>query len=220
MQRFKLVLAAVLAIAAITAITAATASAAEMGFLPTTTFTGEGGAGKLLTLMGTEIACGANTLKEGSMTNDKEGKIGHIDFTKCKALKTFAANSLNDAAETVLVDNVTYNVCFINKSTLDIGVMLHIPSPGVHIEVTAAKTLFLITGWVLGLLTPDVTPTTAYELKFGQSTTTKDQEFTKCEGGKTEVLLTEVNENKKPEEGALVQTDKLTMAAKTEMMES
>ncbi len=220
MQRFKLALAAVMAIAAITAINAATASAAEMGFLPTTTFTGKGPGGNLVTLAGTEIACGANTLKGGTMTNDKTGTIKELDFTKCKALKTFAANSLNDAAETILVNNATYTLCFINKSTLDIGIILTLPTGGIHLEAPAAKTLFLITGSLLGLITPDATKTTAFTAEFRQSAVTKDQQFTECEDKTKAILLTEPNENKKPEEGALIQKEELTTAATTEIMEA
>ncbi len=218
MKRLKLILATVATMAAVASIAAA--ASAEVGFSPNTTFTGEGAAGKFVTLAGTEIACGANTLTGGTMKNNREGKIAHVDFTKCKALGTFAANSLNDSAETILLDNAIYNICFIDKAKLDMGFVVHLPSPGVHVEVPAAKTLFWITGWVIGLITPDATKAKVFEVKFGRSTTTKDQEVTKCEGGATEVLLSEINEEKKPEEGALVQTEKLTMAAQTELVEA
>ncbi len=216
MRQLTLTLTVILAIAAITAATAS----AEIGFLPTTTFTGKGGAKVDVSLAGTEIACKANTVLGGTMTNDKEGKIESIHFSGCKALGVFEANSLNDTAGIILVTNLTYTLCFINKSTLDMGIVLHFPAAGVHVEIPAAKTLSLITGSLIGLITPDAKRAKVFTIKFGKSATTKDQEFTKCEGGKTEVLLTETNESKKPEEGALVLEEELTTAVETELMEA
>ncbi len=216
MQRLKPALALVVAIVATTAVTTATA-AAELGFLPTTTFTGEGGASKIVALGGDELMCNANTLKEGAMTNDGTGKIGKIDFTGCKSL-TVAANSLGDVAETVLIDNATYKICILDKAKLEMGIVIRIPSPGVHVEVPLAKTLYLISGVFMGQITPDVKKTKEFVVEFKKGA--NDQEFKECELGAKEVLLLEVNENKKPEEAALVQKETLTMVAATEIMES
>jgi hypothetical protein len=147
MRHVKLITAAIMAIAAISALTATTAFGAQAeGFLPTTPeFIGSGAGGKLLTLGGKEIKCGATSIAAGTYATDSHGSTS-ITYTKCKAFGLFAANSLGDASETILAPSL-WLLCLIEPKALKYGIWIE-PTTEVHIE--AAGKLVKVTGGLIG----------------------------------------------------------------------
>jgi hypothetical protein len=193
-RRIKSTLIALIAISALSAIASATASAAtEPQFLPGegTKFTSTSGPGTLETAKKGNIECAADT-DEGTLTSDTTGVVT-IDFTKCKALGIIGAHSLGDAGETILVSG-TELLCWINEAKDEAGAYVHLPSAGIHIEISAVAKLLLVKGSVLGKVEP--APKNGEKHKSGKlilKQTKGAQEFTKCEGGKEEILETSEN---------------------------
>jgi hypothetical protein len=213
MRSFKIVGAALMALLAVTAVATATASAALPEILPGSgTFTATSGAGTLETTAKEKITCKSDTSK-GTITNVKEGTF-EVDFKECTALG-FAANSLGDPAQTILVTG-TLLLCYINRATKDVGVVIHLPTAGIHIEVPSLGALILVTGWVIGLIEPvNSKKTGPFTLSFKQAA--GKQEFTKCEGGATEVLKSSKNEGAAVESGEET-IETVTFAAEHEIM--
>jgi hypothetical protein len=220
MRHVKLMLTALFALCALTAAVATSVASAEEGFLPTTTYSGTGGAGSLETLAKEKISCKATSVLEGTMKNDSEGKIGSIHFTGCTALG-LPANSLADEKEVILVNNATALVCLINPTTLEFGILVKLAET-LHIEVPLASLLINISGSIIGKIAPNAKEvkkekTITFEQTSGD-VTPKECTNTKGEKVKGE-LKYEQNESGKPENSGLTSAVKLTFAAETELMD-
>jgi hypothetical protein len=217
MRNMRAAIIAVMAIAAITSVAAATASAEE-GFLPTTTFTGKGGPGKLLALSKLEVACKETSILEGTMETDSHGKIGSMHITGCKALG-LPMNSLGDATEILLVPNASWLLCLINSTTLEFGIFIEL-ARGVHIEVPTLSELLELSGSIIGKITPNTkgtARTVTFEQKEGDPAN-KECKNEKGEVKKAELKTLESAETVKSTSG-LSATDTLTTAAETELMD-
>jgi hypothetical protein len=191
--------------------------ATEPQFLPGagTKFTGTGGPGTLETAKKGNIECASGT-GTGELTSDTTG-VGTIDLTKCKALGIIGAHSLGDASETILISG-TLLLCWINEAKNEAGVYVH-ATKEVHIEITGVAKLLLGKGSLLGKIEP--APKNNEKHKSGKvilKQTKGAQEFTKCEGGKEEIL--EVSENGGAfEKAGLETTDELgALTVEVELM--
>jgi hypothetical protein len=217
MRKVKLVTAALVAMAAFAAVIAASASA-ELGFFPhTITFTGTSGASILGTAGGLTMQCSNDKLSGGAFENDKEGTIKDIDFEGCKLLGLFAVNTPGDASGVILIHEATFTVGFINKAKLDMGISVHLPAGGITLEVPAAKSTTVVTGSVIGLVSPDGSKVKTETLTFEAHSGT--QEFNKLEGG-VEEHLTATLSGGAPENAGEKTTETLTTSATAELMES
>lgn len=208
MRQLKIIGVAVIAILALTAITAATASAALPEFLDGTVkglkFTVKSGAGELIS--GFAIGCTSDK-GSGEVTGAKTVSVT-VTFEGCTVFFQ-AANSLGAAAKTIVVP-ATGELCFIKSgSPLEVGLKLK-PTAGVHIEVPSVGELDVVTGTVVGKVEPiNVLQTTG-------KVTLKKGPF-QCEGAKSE-LLSEKQENKKPEKAEEVTTEEVTYEKDIEVM--
>jgi hypothetical protein len=181
MRHIKTTLIAIIAIGALSAIASATASAAtEPQFLPGagTKYTSKSLAGTLETLKKGSIEC-TDDKDEGELTSDTTGVIT-IDFLGCKALSIIGAHSLGDPAGVILFHGTTL-LCWINEAKKEAGIYVHVPSPGVHIEIEGVSILLLVTGSVLGSITPVGLKQLAFQVVFEQSKGV--QKLKKCTGG-------------------------------------
>jgi hypothetical protein len=216
MRHAPATLIAMIAIAATASVTTAPASAEE-GFLPTTTFTGKGGAAKLQALSKLEIACTSKLILEGTMETDSHGRIFSIHFNLCKTLG-LPANSLGDEKEVILVTLLTWLLCLINSATLEFGLYLEVPA--VHIEVPSLAALVEVSGTLIGKITPNTKGkerTVTFAQKEGDPTV-KECKNEKGEVKKAELKTLEGGETVKSSSG-LDATDTLTTAAETELMD-
>jgi hypothetical protein len=220
LRHIKLMLTALLALCALNAAVATSVASAEEGFLPTTTYSGAGGALGLETLAKEKISCKATSILEATMKNDSEGSIGSIHVTGCTALG-FPMNSLGDEKEVWLIVGAATTLCLINSTTLEYGILIKLKET-LHIEVPLASLLFTISGSIIGKISPN---TKGKEKTITFEQTTGDSKPTKCTGAKAKEALTaelkyEQNESGKPENSGLTDTTKLTFAAETEIMDS
>jgi hypothetical protein len=197
MRYLKLIAAATMAIAAITAATATAALAAQAGgFLPKTTFIGTSEKGGKLETAAASITCAKANILSGTMETDSHGTVD-IHYEKCTAFG-LPANSLGDASEVILGLSLWL---YCRDSTTGAPLMWIEPSSPVHIEVPALGQLLLVTGGILGKITPEKGPTLKTKIAFeGEKGKAKP---TSCIGmdGKTKTVnqTAELNENKKPE---------------------
>jgi hypothetical protein len=212
MRRLKMsgaAIVAVLALTALGAITASSASAALPEFLPASgTFTSTSGAGTLEEGGQPAIVCKEDT-DSGEITGAKTSTVS-IDFKSCTVFGIANAHSLGDSGSTILTGGKA-ELCYLNKTEKKVGVAIHI-NP-LHIEV--AGKLLQVTGTVIGQVKPVNESSTSGEIILKQSG--GKQEFTKCEGGATEILDTSENEGTAKESGEQT-TDKETFAKATEVM--
>ncbi len=85
-----------------------------------------------------------------------------IDFKTCTVFGIVNARSLGDASNVILVHGTT-NLCFINTSPLEAGIVIH--PEEVHLE--AGGKLVLVKGWVIGKITE--TNSTHFKIVFAQT---------------------------------------------------
>jgi hypothetical protein len=107
----------------------------------------------------------------------------NIHWEGCSIFGIVEAHTLGDPANNLLV-TVTGTLCYINKSTKDVGIILT-PTAPVHLE--SGSTLAILTGSMIGLITP--VNRLALEFRILLRAVEERQEFLKCEGG-TELHLT------------------------------
>jgi hypothetical protein len=212
MRRFKASWAAIVAVSALTAlgaVTAATASAELPEFLPASgTFTSTSGAGTLEEGGEPAIECKEDT-DSGEITGAKSATIT-IDFKSCTVFGIANAHSLGDSGSTILTGGKVI-LCYLNKTKKEVGALIQLAE--LHIEV--AGKLLEVSGSVIGKVEP-----VNLSLKSGKiilKQTGGEQEFTKCEGGATEILKTSENEGT-PKESGEETTDEETYAKATEVM--
>jgi hypothetical protein len=190
MRRLTILGAAIVATAALGAIVATTASAATMPDLNPgkegEKFTVTSGPGTLETKSKGSIECGSDKGRGLLISKTQKEAEVTIDFEKCKAFGIVGAHSLGDPSEVILFHGELV-LCYLNKTNKEVGAVLH-PLP-IHIEV-GGKLLEVI-GWVIGRLTPIAEETRKYKISFAESKGV--QQFTKCEGGIEETLLTSEN---------------------------
>jgi hypothetical protein len=216
MRTFKL-FSALVVVLAFSAVAVATASAAETlwRWLPGSvgeTFEGEQVlAGKLTSAAGLVIKCekgtlllaGSELVKEGS-TNEKDATLGlaTIHFEGCTA-GGLAANSLGDAAKTILAHVEIHN-CVINKANKEFGLLI-LPLP-VHIEVPSVALLILVLekGLLVAKIESEAGSKETFVITAKSKEAGKTQEPEKCEGGEKENLL--MKDDAKPEEAATLDT--------------
>ncbi len=201
---------------AITGIAAASASAEEQPeFLLHVTnnlFTTEGGEGELVDLTsGLAIKCKKNK-GSGSVVGPKT-VIATVSFEKCN-VGGLAAQSLGDKGGVILLAKLAGKLCTISTSPLHVGILLTLPAEGVHIEVPSLGQLLVVTGGVVGLLSPiNVDQTGPFTLTFVDPNE-------KCEGatGEEDVLLVELEHNGKPLVGAEVAKETVNFTETIEVM--
>jgi hypothetical protein len=185
MKRFTILFSTAAALAVLGAAVSITpAGAALPEMLPGSGFfSGSGKTATFETVTKKAIICKGYTLHNGEFTAVKTAKM-NIDFEKCTALG-FPANSLGDAAETILATGVELTLCYINSTTKVVGARMSFPT-AVHIEIPALALLVRIIGATVGELSPNNTSTTAYKLRFTQTNGAQSQV---CEGGARELLV-------------------------------
>src|ERR1700693_5687613 len=195
----------------IIAVLAATLPAVTLAALPEAldnvvgnTFTGTSGEGKF-TDPETKLTIVCKKAKaSGVLTGPKTGE-GTGDFEEC-TVAGLAAHSLGDTGGVVLIP-AAGELCYINKSTKEVGLLLRV-SP-VHIEVPTIGELLLITGEVVGKVSPiNKLTTTGTDVDSGK---------TRCEGSE-DALSFEKNENGKPLAAELTRTVEVTFAKDAELM--
>jgi len=137
-----------------------------------------------------------------------------VDFEQCD-VAGLAAKSLGDANDTtapklgLILLTLKGELCEIKAK--EAGIFFTLPAGGVHIEIPALTELQVVTGSVIGVVTPVNTPS-----KTGTITITKAN-ITKC-GGKAAGLTLEQNANKKPLAAEEETTEAVTFAKETEVM--
>jgi len=196
MQRMITLGISVSVMAAIATATAAVVSAEE-GFLPRNTngFTFVTKEAVFETTPGAfNVTCklAAGT---GTLASDKHGTVT-VAFEKCKAIG-FAINSLGDKKETILVASALVLVCLLAGGGF--GLFLELPAVGVHMEVPFSGLLVLMTGSVIGVLLGANVQTYGTDFLVNAM---NEQAVKECKEGmnnKVAALLSEPNENKKPE---------------------
>jgi hypothetical protein len=227
MKRMKLIGLMLLAVFALGAFAAATASAEE-GFLPTPkTATALGGTSILETASKANITCTSLDDSTITMENDKHGKAT-LQWLGCKAEGLFGANSLGDKAEVILAE-VLFLVCLDPTNAAgtlidNFGVIGEVVGK-LHLEVPAVGALTIVTGAALGaILTTG--PAKLWIMEFNRVGTGSPgaQVVTDCKQGTTTILhnlLSELNENKKPEAASEnVASGLLQFPSEVELMDS
>jgi hypothetical protein len=199
---------------ALFAVAATAASAANPEFLDNVsgnTFTAKSPEGKL-TAGGLTIICKKDTisLENGKVLTAKTIETT-VDFEKC-TIAGLAANSLSDAAETILV-KATGELCYISKAEKHVGVLFTITP--VHIEVPALSELLEVKGTVLGLLEKVNTLSSVTQPTVTINTATAKEH---CEGSTAPVLLSEKAHNKEPVAATETTTEELTFDKDIEVM--
>jgi hypothetical protein len=183
MRVVKLVL-ALSAVLAFTVLGVASASAAETlwQWLPgaeKTAFTGSTGEVIFETVAKASFKCKASTVT-GELTTEKTLGLFLVTLTGCKSFG-FPANSLGDAAETILMHVEVHN-CTIKAG--EAGLLLKFLP--VHIEIPTLSLLLDLEGAFIAGLTPNNTLTKAYTLTIAEKG--GKQSIEKCEGGVKQTL--------------------------------
>jgi hypothetical protein len=207
-------LVAVLAVAALTAI-----ASAEEGFLPLVNKEVAWSSGKLIleSTGGWSYQCKSSEGK-GTFANDKHFTI-EMHFNECTSAG-FAMNSLGDKTGVVLFTALAL-VCLINSEKLTFGIIIELPSGGVHLEIPALGELLVLAGSYIGEVL-----TTGLAKSFVVDITGKagKQNVVECKDGK-EVkkgsLTSEPNENKKPEPASVnMESGSLKFSETKELMDT
>jgi len=120
-----------------------------LGSIPTA-ITGTSGATALESESGLAVECPKD--KVTGTVNSASTLETRVDLESCK-VAGFTAQSLGDKSGVVLVP-LTGKLCYRNSFAHEVGVVLTLPSGGVHIEVPSLGELLVITGSILGALTP------------------------------------------------------------------
>jgi hypothetical protein len=193
------VLIAMLAIAAI-ATASASAEVTLWKFLPGKvgeTFKGGGGKATLQQKGGSSLNCkkfeikakGGELIEEGATEGeDATLALAVVEFTGCTAFGLFSAHSLG-SAKGVIRTRVKIHTCLIAP---DIYGLLIEPLP-LHIEVDTVNELTVITGSFIAQVTPEGAPAKLWSLNIKQAG--GEQEIGKCEGGTSQTLVSENQEN-------------------------
>jgi hypothetical protein len=221
-----------LALLALGAFAASTASAEE-GLLPTPEASGKGGGGTLATA-GAEILCTSVTVLEIKFLpkSDLHG-TADLHFKGCKAGgNIFPVNSLGDEKEVILA-YVLFLICLITPASLDFGLLIltlgHklLEETGfVHLEIPSLGALINVKGAIIAKnlsgLKGDKNEGKVfkYELKGSKG---KQEVATGCEiNGKklSNTLLSELNENGKPEVASENTNFEITYPEKVELMDT
>jgi hypothetical protein len=213
MRRLKILTTAIAATAALTAIAATTATAALPEFSPGATgetFTGTSSTGTLETSKKGSLECAADKIK-GTLLSKTEALIT-IDFESCEIFGLVGARSLGDKEGVILV-GFKAKLCYINKSTKDVGLLGSILP--IHTEIPSAAVLLIMLGSVIGLITPVNTKTKEFEIKYEQEKS--GQKIKKCEGGPENLLFISENEGAF-ELAGLGTTEKVTFTNAQELL--
>ena len=214
MHRMRHTAAALLAIcASLLALTCAVASALPEA-LPGakgTKFTGKSGKGILQIKGGVSATC-SSTTGAGELASPTSG-TGTVDLKGC-TIAGLPVNSLGDASGTLLISGEV-SVCYINKSTKDVGIVVH-SSTETHAEVPSTKLLLLGRGSFILLASPVNTKTTKFtgllEQKEGK------QAITKCEGGEERILEISTDAGPYVQSGLEAKENELTFSSEQELM--
>ena len=208
MRYLKLIgaLAVVLAFSALGVVSAASGAETLWRWLPGSvgeTFKGEFGPGTLTILPAkAKMVCAkGKILLAGSQlvgtAGEKDATLAlvTIHLEGCKAEGIFAANSLGDNPEIILL-HLEFHNCVINKANKEFGLLI-LPLE-THIEIPAAK--LLVTLLEKGLYIARIAQEGAAAAKITAELKEGKQNPEKCEGGEAEGLLMKIDNN--AEEGA------------------
>lgn len=173
------------------------------------TFSFTSAEGELTSASGLAIKCKSD--KGSGETTSSTELSTTVSFEGCK-VGGVAANSLGDKGGVILLANLPGKLCYINASTHHVGVLFKLTEP-IHIEVKSLGVLIVITGSVVGLISPVNTSTKEYTLTFA-----KPNE--KCEGasGTEDELFVELEHNGEKELGTEVSTEKISMTSAIEII--
>jgi hypothetical protein len=200
MRKLKVLGAAIIAVVALSAIASAMASAALPEFLPGNAgekFTGTSGSGTLEVPGEGPIICSSDTVTGENTGATKKTALALITFKGCKVFGIINAQSLGDAAGTILV-HAELELCYINKAKKEVGVLTEVLP--VHIEVFGK--LLIVTGDQVAKL-EEIKPKKAGEPGKFKLTYEQKEGKPKPEGceGKKEHYSTSINEGEPKESG-------------------
>jgi len=221
-RSMKIGIGTLVAVLAITALTALSASAEE-GFLPLLSKETTWSSGKLIleSTGGWSYLCKSSEGK-GTFATDKHFTI-EMHFNECTSAG-IAMNSLGDKAGVVLFTALAL-VCLKPTNAKGevlsaFGIFIELPAGGVHLEVPAIGQLLLLAGTYIGeVLTTGPAKTYVVDItgKAGK------QNAVECKEGLTSKkgsLLSENNENKKPEAASVnMESGSLAFSENKELME-
>ena len=166
------------------------------------------------------VKSGKGSLKAGAFTIEAKTDTGSGEVTGAKTITAtvnfesatllgLAANSLGDAAKTILV-KATGTLCYISKAEKTVGVLFTITP--VHIEVPSVGELVEVSGTALGDVEKVNSLSTSNVVTLNEKTSKQ-----KCEGGEKVELKAEKEHNKKPEAGLETTTEELTFTKDIEV---
>ncbi len=146
----------------------------------------------------------------GELTGPKTG-TGTTAFEKC-SIGGLSALSLGDKGGTVLIAG-TGTLCYIDKATKLVGILIALPAGGVHIEIPALGQLLVITGSIVGEVKPINTSTTT-------GTYTDRRPNPRCEGTvePEDELFIELEHDATPLRAELSREVAVTFAKEVEVM--
>jgi hypothetical protein len=146
-------------------------------------FTGKTGKVTFQVKGGASVICKSST-GSGEITTTKSG-TGTIDFEGCTTVG-LQIHSLGDEGSVILAKGEAV-LCYLNKASHIVGLVVRLPVGGVHVEVPATKLLLVKTGAFIFA----VSPVNSKQTTFKEEAKQKEgkQEFEKCEGGAKEVLF-------------------------------
>ena len=203
MRSFKIagVLFAVLLVVSAVAYTSAVAAPEDLGTLPTS-ITGTAGENELKdSASGLVFKC--KKAKVSGKVLSATTSEAAIDFEPCK-IGGFAAESLGDKSG-VILGLVPGHNCYLNKANHEAGELFTLPPGGIHVEVPVIGELLVMTGSVVGRMTPTNTSSSSRGMALDSRL--------KCEGstGNEDVLSLEKEHNGEPLTAEELMTESLTL---------
>jgi hypothetical protein len=191
MKRIRIIGLALVAAVALSAVGASAASAALPEFSPSSgvTLTGTSGAGLLETVTGTKVTCTAST-NGGEITGAKTVSKVKVKFTGCESTGA-KCNTSGAASGELVTEELKATLGYLNASKKEVGLDF-VPVGTKFIEFSCGTALVgvKVTGSVICKVTPVNMPTKTSTVTCKQAKGI--QEFTKFEGGETDVLKTQI----------------------------
>jgi hypothetical protein len=154
-------------------------------------FKGKGTKATLKTpTVGGEVVCGANK-NVGHLTSPTHAAGVVVTFSGCTSVGKKCA-SARQKAGTIVTKTLTADLGYIAKSTHKVGELLKAETGSIQAEFSCEGLSIVVTGGVIGEITPVNTFTKTSNLSF-TLTGGGLQTVTKFEGGSTTVLEAEIN---------------------------
>ncbi|HEX4467240.1 MAG TPA: hypothetical protein VH025_08625 [Solirubrobacteraceae bacterium] len=154
-------------------------------------FKGKGGKATLKTpTAGGEVICGSNT-DTGRLVNSTHAGGVVVTFAGCTSIGKKCATS-GAKAGTIVTKPLQGELGYVQKSTKKVGVALKAETGSVEAEFSCEGLAIVVTGGVIGEISPVNTFTKTANLAF-TVTGSGFQSVTKLEGGATTVLEAEIN---------------------------